>query len=230
MAPVGPRKRPNDAGRIAERLDALEATLGKAPERITADAAYGIGRVYTALEAREIDAIIPAAKVVRRVGAQGFPTDRFKYDPHHDVVRCPRKKRLTPRHRSKTGRWYRADRRNCASCPLSSSCLPKGAASRRVHITDHHPTILRARRRRRSWGQAEHALYTRHRWRVEGTHGTAKTLHGLSRAIRRGLQNMKIQALLTAIAMNLKKLATAALVRIVTFAKCRVLRRALAAA
>ncbi|RWR24634.1 hypothetical protein D2T30_01680 [Sinirhodobacter populi] len=48
-----------------------------------------------------------------------------------------------------------------------------------------------------------------HRWRVEGAHGTAKTLHGFARAIRRGIENMKIQALLTAVAMNLKKLAAA---------------------
>ncbi|MBW7057959.1 transposase [Paracoccus bogoriensis] len=69
----------------------------------------------------------------------------------------------------------------------------------------------RARRRRLAWSQDDHAIYTRHRWRVEGTHGTAKTLHGLARAIRRGLENMKIQALLTATAMNLKKLAAAVL-------------------
>lgn len=59
--------------------------------------------------------------------------------------------------------------------------------------------------------QDDQAIYTRHRWRVESTHGTAKTLHGLARAIRRGLESMKIQALLTATAMNLKKLAAAAL-------------------
>jgi IS5 family transposase len=58
-----------------------------------------------------------------------------------------------------------------------------------------------------AWGKDDHAIYTRHRWRVEGTHGTAKTLHGLARAIRRGLGNRRIQLLLTAIAMNLKKLA-----------------------
>jgi hypothetical protein len=33
--------------------------------------------------------------------------------------------------------------------------------------------------------------------------------HGLARAIRRGLHNMKIQAYLTAAAINLKRLATA---------------------
>jgi hypothetical protein len=71
----------------------------------------------------------------------------------------------------------------------------------------NHAAILRARRKRLAWGEDGHAIYTRHRWRVEGTHGTAKTLHGLASAIRRGLGNRRIQPLLTAIAMNLKKLA-----------------------
>jgi hypothetical protein len=34
----------------------------------------------------------------------------------------------------------------------------------------------------------------RHRWKVEGVHGEAKTWHGLARAVRRGLANMQIQA------------------------------------
>jgi IS5 family transposase len=69
--------------------------------------------------------------------------------------------------------------------------------------------MLRGRRKRRAWGERERALYVRHRWRVEGTQGTAKTLHGLARAIRRGLANIRIQALLTATAINLKRLAIA---------------------
>lgn len=199
----------HDAGRFAERLDALEETLGVAPGRITADTAYGVGRVYAVLEDRQIEAVIPPLRAPRRKGAQGFPTGRFKFDPHHDVVRCPASRRLTTRNSTKSGRWYRADRRDCARCPLRAQCLPQGAPSRRVHIVTNHAAIVRARRKRAAWGDDEHAIYTRHRWRVEGAHGTAKTLHGLARAVRRGLENMKIQALLTAIAMNLKKLAAA---------------------
>ena len=52
-------------------------------------------------------------------------------------------------------------------------------------------------------------LYRRHRWRSEGYHGEAKAWHGLARAVRRGLQNMRIQAFLTAAAINLKRLAAA---------------------
>jgi hypothetical protein len=85
----------------------------------------------------------------------------------------------------------RADRREGARCPLRAQCLPQGAPSRRVHIVASPAAILRARRKRAAWGDDDHATGTRHRWRIEGTHGTAKTLHGLARAIRRGLENMK---------------------------------------
>lgn len=201
----------HDAGRLEERLDAIEETLRLAPGRITADTIHGVGRIYAALEHRQIEAVIPPLRSPRRKGAQGFPTERFQFDPHHDIVRCPASRRLTPRNSTKSGRWYRADRRDCARCPLEAQCLPRGAPSRRVHIVTNHAAILRARRKRAAWGEDEHAIYTRHRWQVEGAHGMAKTLHGLARAIRRGLDNMKIQALLTATAMNLKKLAAAIL-------------------
>jgi hypothetical protein len=82
--------------------------------------------------------------------------------------------------------------------------IPPGA-----HRDKPRSHASRARRKRAAWADDERAIYTRHRWQVEGAHGTAKTLHGLARAIRRGLENMKIEALLTAIAMNLKKLAAA---------------------
>jgi transposase len=214
----------HDTGRFTERLDAIEEALGAPPDRITADTIYGVGRVYAALEERQIEAVIPPLRSPRRKGAQGFPTERFKYDPHHDVVRCPAKKRLTPRNSTKSGRWYRADRRDCARCPLKAQCLPQGAPSRRVHIVTNHAAILRARRKRAAWGKDDHAIYTRHRWRVEGAHGTAKTLHGLARAIRRGLENMKIQALLTAIAMNLKKLAAAVILLLCSVMEMRAAR------
>ena len=58
-------------------------------------------------------------------------------------------------------------------------------------------------------GRERDRLYRRHRWRSEGFHGEAKTWHGLARAVRRGLENMRIQAFLTAAAVNLKRLAAA---------------------
>ena len=78
-----------------------------------------------------------------------------------------------------------------------------------VVIVNDYPALLRARRRHERGSEEDKALYDRHRWRVEGVHGEAKTSHGLARAVRRGLANMKIQAYLTAAAINLKRLAAA---------------------
>lgn len=201
----------SDFARMSERLDALEVTLGRRPGTVTADRAYGIGRVYVALSRREIEAVIPPRPVTRPGSAKGFPVERFRYDARHDLVRCPRRKVLTPRSTTKTGRWFRADADACRACPLRARCIPDAGASRRVHISDTNVAVLRARRKRLAWGEEEKRLYSRHRWLVEGAHGLAKTLHGMNRAARRGLENMKIQALLTATAINLKRLAKAIL-------------------
>src|SRR5207248_1083069 len=87
----------------------------------------------------------------------------------------------------------------------------EGGVNKAVVVVYDYPALLRARRRRERWNVEERWLYQRHRWRSEGFHGEAKTWHGLARAVRRGLTNMKIQAYLTAAAINLKRLAAALL-------------------
>jgi IS5 family transposase len=79
-------------------------------------------------------------------------------------------------------------------------------------ISNDHPALLRARRRRERWSAEDQRLHQRHRWRSEGDHGGSEDPgHGLARALRRGMANMKIQACLTATAVNLKRLAAAPL-------------------
>jgi O-acetyl-ADP-ribose deacetylase (regulator of RNase III) len=76
-------------------------------------------------------------------------------------------------------------------------------------IKDGHGALLRARRRHGKRLAIDRAVANRHRGLVEGIHGEAKARHGLSRAHRRGLWNLQIQAWLTAAAINLKRLAKA---------------------
>jgi Transposase DDE domain len=94
---------------------------------------------------------------------------------------------------------------------MRQHCLSPGRINKAVVIGDDYPALLRARRRRARWSDQDRRLYRRHRWRVEGVHGEAKTRHGLARAVRRGLANMQIQAYLTAAAINLKRLAAVVL-------------------
>ena len=92
---------------------------------------------------------------------------------------------------------------------LRASTISRARVNKAVVVSDDHPALLRARRRKERWSAEDARLYQRHRWRSEGFHGEAKCWHGLARAIRRGLQNMRVQAFLTAMAVNLKRLAAA---------------------
>ena len=120
-----------DFARMAERLDALEITLGRRPGTVTADKAYGIGKVYAALAHLDITAVIPPRPSTRPGKAKGFLVERFRYDAMHDVVRCPRRRLMPPRSTTKTGRWFRADRTACQTCPLRAR-LAFRMAGRRV--------------------------------------------------------------------------------------------------
>ena len=97
--------------------------------------------------------------------------------------------------------------------------IEKGPVNKAVVVGDY-PALLRARRRHDRWSEEDRRLYQRHRWRSEGLHDEAKTWHGLARAVRRGLTNMKIQSYLTAAAINLKRLAAALLALLL----CRIVR------
>lgn len=136
---------------------------------------------------------------------------RFRYDARHDIVACPRGKVLRPGPRFRHGRFFYSRARDCAHCTLKGDGLSKGRVNKAVVIGDDYPALLRARRRRARWSADDRRLYQRHRWRSEGFHGEAKTWHGLGRAVLRSLDNMKIQAYLTAAAVNLKRLAAAVL-------------------
>jgi transposase len=199
----------NEGQELLARLDAAARTTGAAIRVATADAGYAYAKVFGGLEARDIAAIIPTkAEPIR----SKVPLRRFRYDAKHDHVKCPRGKILRPnRARIRHGRFFASKARDCKGCDLASICLSPSRVTKALVIVHDYPALLRARRRRECWGEDENRLYRRHRWRSEGFHGEAKTWHGLARAVRRGLDNMRIQAYLTAAAINLKRLATALL-------------------
>ena len=194
-------------GQVIERqVDATMATTGVPIVTVTADAGYAYAKVYGALERRRIDALIPTkAEPIK----SAVPLRRFRYDARHDIVKCPRGKVLRPGRPIAHGRFFYARARDCTRCSLANLCLSKGRVNKAVVIGYDYPALLRARRRRERWSDDDKRLYQRHRWRSEGFHGEAKTWHGLARAVRRGLDNMRIQSFLTAAAINLKRLAAA---------------------
>jgi len=206
----------HDTATLDAQLDAVPAVTGTPIQVVTLDAGYAITRVFADLEERRIEAVVPAkAEQPPRPGV--IPVRRFKLDAKHNIVRCPRGRILKAHGRPDADGFqhYRAQVRDCAPCPLRASCFSAGMKRRAVLLHKDHPALLRARRKRLRWGRRERRFYASHRSRIEGFHGEAKTWHGLARAVRRGLENMKIQAYLTAAAINLKRLGAVLLFAVV---------------
>lgn len=190
---------------LLNQIERTEQTTGKKITTATADMAYAHTENYSQLEHRKIEAIIPVQ--TSHTKPKNIPIRRFKYDSRNQIVRCPRGKILRRSCRTDKGWVYRATNKDCAGCPLKSRCISSTAKVRLVLITDGYESLLRARRRWQKRDENIRDKYKRHKWRVEGIHGEAKTQHGLRRAVRRGLANVSIQVYLTAMVMNLKRLA-----------------------
>lgn len=187
------------------QLNRIEQATGNKVKTVTADAAYAHNENYATLEKRGTEAIIPPQRQPK--SPQRIPVNRFKYDGKHQIVHCPAGKILERSCQTDKGWVYRAAAKDCADCPLHERCVSPTAKSRTVLICPGYESLIRARRRCRTRDDDFVNAYQRHRWRVEGIHGEAKTQHGLRRAVRRGLVNVSIQVYLTAAVMNLKRLA-----------------------
>ena len=214
----------NEREMLASHLEAVRELSGHEPELVTADSGYAYSKVYGELERRGVDGLIPAKK---EPAQSRVPMSRFRYDARHDIVKCPGGKKLTPRGATERGRYYGSRTRDCAGCALKSDCLSKSQTSKAVRIPQAYPALLRARRRHARWGSEERRLWRRHMGRSEGYDAEAKSRHGLGRAVRRGLANVRVQAYLTAMAVNLKRLAAAFAARLFALVRAEFARRRL---
>jgi IS5 family transposase len=197
----------NEGKELLGQLGRVTEQTGQAPQAVTADGGYASSANYAALEEAGVRAVIPPPP--ERTPHRGVPLARFSYDARHHQVHCPAGKLLARGNRDRHGWWYRARAADCQRCAWRARCLAPTARVRSVYIREGYPALLRARRRKaQGWSEALRQAYRRHRWRVEGVHGEAKTQHGLRRAVRRGLSNLRIQAYLTAAVINLKRLVT----------------------
>jgi len=196
-----------ESTQLMEQVERLVEVTGKEVGRVTADAQYATSANFRDLEEMGVDAVIPVQPQKKK--SKRIPARRFKYDEKYDLLVCPRGRKLRPVKKKKyKGRIYLSDARDCRGCPLRDRCLHKGMYVRPVYVADGHPSLLRARRRKERWRDECYVTYTRHRWIVEGRIAEAKLRHGLARAVRRGIASMAIQMFLTAMAINLKRLAS----------------------
>jgi transposase len=202
----------NDTEQLAvmtqQALEHAQAT----PETIVADCGYHSGGTLEAMAALEV----PEGEELTYYIAQQRPSDTgrygheaFEYDAQRDVYVCPGGQQLEFKGlrtlRRTEHRVYRSSARSCGACCHRDRCLsPKGR--RRELLISAHAELRREMLERLQTEAAQEAL----RWRretVEPTFGVLKSVLGLRQFLLRGLRGARIEFVLCAIGVNLRKLA-----------------------
>lgn len=174
-----------------------------------ADSAYDLPLAHRVLDELGIDFYVVPQPAYDRTKAE-LKRDAFTYDRQQDVYRCPNGKELRPKRlcRSDSGLFweYWADRRDCGNCPLRDKCLNETdrAGARKIQDSYFKPAVQRHFSRR--WNpEYQQALKKRQVW-CEGTFAAQKWGHNLTRVLRRGLEAAEDHCLLSATALNLKRM------------------------
>jgi transposase len=199
----------HDGERSVETIDQAIAHVGRRPAAVCADAAYANVANAAAMAQRKIRFVSPPQRrSAPGRGPESFTPDDFVHDEQRDVYVCPAKQILTYIGTERTGRQrrrYRAPRSVCAQCALKARCTR--SQRRTLHIIPDRALLVQLREDAKTESFQE--LYRTRGHVIEGNFAEEKQWHGLRRAIRRGLSNMRVQCWLVAAVINFKRLAAA---------------------
>jgi IS5 family transposase len=193
----------HDTTRLPELLDRHEKNLGT-PPALAGDTHYGSNEALTYLHEKGIKAAVPYTGKRKEKGR--FPKEAFAYDEDKDQFTCAEGKVLRRKstNRGRDLASYLANPEDCASCSVRTECMGTSKAASRM-VTRGFGAAFEEAARFSSSAEGKRLAFLRHTV-IEGLFGEAKTFHGMSRAKMRGLDKVEIQLLLTATALNLKRL------------------------
>ena len=99
---------------------------------------------------------------------------------------------------------YHFDKSLCAHCPKLSECAGKNTKKKVLRVGEHSSQYYEhSKFTKTSQFKLKYKKRTSHEWK----NGEMKRFHGLDRARGYGLKSMTMQAKLTALAVNLKRIA-----------------------
>jgi transposase len=198
----------NDHEPYISRLRRIRQRFSLQLRDVAADKGYDFAEVHKGLEDLGLTGYIPHYD--RRAGeGTRFSTQAFEYDTQADAYRCPAGSTLRFTHVQTYGilKIYAASVRDCRPCPLREQCIPASQRYRRVKRPIYQDAVDRATERTHL--ERYYQLQRLRRIWCEGTFATMKDRHCLRRAMRRGIEKVAEQVLLTAAAMNIKRMALA---------------------
>jgi transposase len=179
------------------------------------DKAYFRKPILDKLQEETVEAIIPVSETVYRLDES-----RFSYNKDSDQWFCSLGNKSIEKQykQGKDGKRHinvKFDIAMCRDCPQRESCIGKSGKRKILHIGLNTAEFYKYSQKQKTPEFLEkYKLRAAHEWK----NGELKRFHGLNRARGYGLKAMSMQAKLTALAVNLKRIAGLYTLLLIAFA------------
>jgi len=190
-----------DLGLLTQTAEPARAILDVEHIDVVADRGYFKIEDIEACEKAGLTPYVPKPRRGSSVSNGFFHKDEFRYDPDRDVYTCPAGQTLRPNHKGKLRDLKRIHYSNpaaCPVCPLRSRCTTN---RRRVARLENEAVLDRMAARLK----AKPDILDRRRETVEHPFGTIKQWMNQGTFLMRGLDNVRAEFSLTALAYNLRR-------------------------
>jgi len=194
-----------DMGLLADTARAARETLDVERIDAVADTGYYKGEDIEACEASGITPYVARPERGSAVANGRFPKERFTYDPAADAYHCPGGRLLDTRYRSVTRGHVSIQYSSpaaCAACTIRARCT--GGRWRRINRWENEAVLERMARRLAD----RPGILNVRRETVEHPFGSIKQWMNQGAFLMRGLEKVRAEFSLTALAYNLRRAIT----------------------
>ncbi len=194
-----------DMGLLASTAGAAKEALGVERIDAVADMGYYKGEDIEACEANGITPYVARPERGSAVANGRFPKERFSYDPAADAYHCPGGQLLDTRYRSVTRGHVSIQYSSpaaCAACAIKARCT--GGRWRRINGWENEAVLERMAKRL----AARPGVLDIRRETVEHPFGSIKQWMNQGAFLMRGLDKVRAEFSLTALAYNLRRAIT----------------------
>ena len=199
---------PADVEQLIPMIDQAEENTSDDIEACSADSGYSSGENLKELEDRPVEVYIPDRDYQAQARGKkhgSFHKNEFVYDDQRDLYICPEGEELVFSHLQKrNGKQplviYQC--KSCRKCQFFGQCTTNDNG--RTISRHPHEEQLKQMREKLDSDQGK-AIYSRRKHIVEPVFGQIKSVMGFTSFLLRGLQKVKGEFNLVAIAHNLRK-------------------------
>lgn len=172
-----------------------------------ADKAYFRQLIIELLEKEKVNVYIPVSETVYKMDESKYFYNKDSDQWFCEMGNCTVKKQNFKR--KKNGKDYHLyryyfEKEKCKYCPIKKECEKGSRIAKMLEVSVNTPKFYEYSQREKT---EEFKVEYRKRACHEGKNGEMKRFHGMDRARGYGLKSMRTQAKLTALAVNLKRIA-----------------------